>query len=1026
MREIGSAALAPPSSPRRLASALTLALALATAAPPVALQQPLTSASGVSWRLTNANGSVSVAATVPGAAHLDLAAAGVVGEPYAGLEVAAQAWVAGEAWTFTGAFTADVALLGAASVELVADGIETVSAVSLNGAPLWASTSAFRRMSADVTGLLRAGAGANTLVVAVASPLAAAAASYAACTGFCPPLAASPNETAALGFNYLRAPPVSFGWDFAPAFVGSGIWRPIFLRGYAGAVLDEVTVVTTPAVLPVPRGDGATAAWTADFVIWCTGAPGTPPAGTSVTVDVAISGGAGSATGRGIVHAGPGNAVEVSVAVPAALAWWPAGLGAPRLYNATVTLTAEGGSASARTFEFGFRTTRLDQPPAPHGGAGSLYAFAVNGVRFFVKGANWVPTDAFPTRIAALENVSPKLETFLDAGFNTLRVWGGGHPQAPPFYESAARLGLLLWHEMPFACQSYPASGVAGLLATVEEEAKDIARRLQVAPILAWGGNNEIGQIQHYPAGSPGSLNYSALFFGAVRAGLLAVDSSRPFIVSSPGSAQETPDAPIASPPQQPALGDMHVYVYSGDCWDTSNYPSARAVSEFGWQSWSSFPQLAELVEPAMWNYWSAEVMRRDTHPSQPPGLILFHNVGNNWLIPGYNASSPLSPTARYSRLTGAALAAATAARQAGETSTAYTRRADGSFALPTDALGLAAMLAQAPGGLAAGTVFRDQLLASQLAQAACVRTEAEHYRRSEGGCLSAPDGAGCTMVSLVWMAGDLWPGATKGSVEWGGRPKALHYAERRTYAPFLLSMTAPPASALPPDQAPFAVFLSAQPPAGAQGVVKGRLLLSCWSWAAGLVGSATIPFAAEWAGFAAQGGSAQIFNASSVSGALASCGCAGPAAATECVLTAEAFDDSGGPAAAPLADAWFFPAPLKAVSTMRDPGLAIADVAPTPGVDGGFAVTLTAARLPAAAVWLESLLCCGRFSDNDFLMTTSPLTLFYTPGADARGWAHAPPPGSERNVSAGQFAASLSVISLLDTAGYGSAAAPE
>ena len=1003
-----------------LFAAAVLAAPPASSAPVVV--QPLASGNGVSWRLSNANGSVSVPGSVPGAAHLDLLRAGLAGEPYAALNVDALAWVAGEDWTYTAIFTADAALLAAPAAELVADGIETVAAVTLNGAPLWSSTSAFRRMTADVTRLLRAGAGANTLVVAIASPLAAAAANFAACTGWCPLPSSSANETAAIGFNYLRAPPVSFGWDFAPHFVGSGIWRPIFLRGFAGAALDEVTVVTTPTVLPVPRGDAVPAAWTADFVAWATGAA---PAGAAVTVEVAIPELDLRASGRGSVAAGPvGSAVAVSFAVPAALAWWPAGLGAPRLYNATVTLTADGGSVSTRTIEIGFRHTQLDQPPAPNGGAGSLYIFAVNGVRLYVKGANWVPTDAFPARITEAVNFLPKLETFADAGFNTLRVWGGGHPQAPPFYEAAARLGLLLWHEMPFACQSYPASGVSGLLETVRAETADIARRLQTAPILAWGGNNEIGQINHYAPASPGSLNYSALFFGAVRAGLLSVDASRPFVVSSPGSAQETPDAPIADPPQQPALGDMHVYVYSGDCWDTSNYPSARAVSEFGWQSWSSFPQMSEVTDPSNYNYWSPQTMRRDTHPSQPPGLILFHNVGNNWLIPGYNASSPLSPTARYDRLTGAALAAATAARQAGQTSTAFSRRADGSYALPTDAAGVPAMLALAPGGVAAGAAFRDQLHASQLAQAQCVKTEAEHYRRSEGGCVDDPLGAGCAMVSLVWMAADLWPGATKGSVEWGGRPKALHYAEKRTYAPFLLSMTARPASVLPPDEAPFAVFLSAQPPAGGAGVAKGRLELQCWSWAAGAIGTATVPFTvAAWQGYAAQGGSAQIHNASSLAAALASCGCAGASAATDCVLAAEAFDD-GGAQPALLAKSWFYPAPLRAVTSMRDPGLAVSDVSPTPGVPGGFSVTLTAARLPAAAVWLESLLCCGRFSDNDFLMTVSPTTVLYSPGADARGWAHAPPPGSERNVTAGQFAASLSVSSLLDLAGYGPAAA--
>ena len=390
--------------------------------------------------------------------------------------------------------------------------------------------------------------------------------------------------------------------------------------------------------------------------------------------------------------------------------------------------------------------------------------------------------------------------------------------------------------------------------------------------------------------------------------------------------------------------------------------------------------------------------------------------MGDYWLIPGYNASSPLPPAARYARLSGSAAAAAAAARAAGATSNATTWRADGSYALPTDALGVPALLARAPGGLAAGTHFRDQLHASQQAQAACVRTEAEHYRRGEGSCLADPGGAGCTMVSLVWMGGDLWPGATKGSLEWSGRPKALHYTERRAYAPLLLSLTAAPASVAPPAAAPFAAYLSAQPPAGGAGVASGRLQLTCWAWAGGVLGTSTLPFAVPaWEGVAAQGGSARIAN-STLGAVLASCGCADAAA---CLLAGEAWD-VGGDAPTLLAAATLFPTPLRDVTTMRDPGLRIADVAPLPGTPGGFAVTLTAQRLPAAGVWIESLLCCGRWSDNDFVMIQSPLTLTYAPAADTRGWAHAPPPGAEANVTAGQFAASLAVWSLLDQAGYG------
>src|SRR5689334_12531826 len=94
------------------------------------------------------------------------------------------------------------------------------------------------------------------------------------------------------------------------------------------------------------------------------------------------------------------------------------------------------------------------------------------------------------------------------------------------------------------------------------------------------------------------------------------------------------------------------------------------------------------------WSYWAPAMMRRDTHPSQPPATILYHNVGGNWLIPGVNGTVRGDPDARNRRLTGAAAAAAAAARANGSTSVAYSRRPDGTYAIPTDALGIAAMMA--------------------------------------------------------------------------------------------------------------------------------------------------------------------------------------------------------------------------------------------------------------------------------------------------------------------------------------------
>nr|WP_321152295.1 glycoside hydrolase family 2 protein [uncultured Acetatifactor sp.] len=72
-----------------------------------------------------------------------------------------------------------------------------------------------------------------------------------------------------------------------------------------------------------------------------------------------------------------------------------------------------------------------------------------------------------------------------------------------------------------------------------------------------------------------------------------------------------------------------------------------------------------------------------------------------------------------------------------------------------------------------------DQLLyCSQLLQADAIRYGVEHFRRFRGTC----------MGTVVWQLNDIWPVASWASLDYYGNWKALHYAEKRMFAPVLLS----------------------------------------------------------------------------------------------------------------------------------------------------------------------------------------------------------------------------------------------
>jgi beta-mannosidase len=75
-------------------------------------------------------------------------------------------------------------------------------------------------------------------------------------------------------------------------------------------------------------------------------------------------------------------------------------------------------------------------------------------------------------------------------------------------------------------------------------------------------------------------------------------------------------------------------------------------------------------------------------------------------------------------------------------------------------------------------TTFETFLYASQLLQAQAMRYGVEHFRRWRGRC----------MGTVIWQLNDCWPVASWSSIDYYGRWKALHYYEKRFFAPLLLS----------------------------------------------------------------------------------------------------------------------------------------------------------------------------------------------------------------------------------------------
>ena len=116
---------------------------------------------------------------------------------------------------------------------------------------------------------------------------------------------------------------------------------------------------------------------------------------------------------------------------------------------------------------------------------------AVNGQRIFCRGANWIPDDAFPSRITAASVTASGSSRPIGANMNMLRVWGGGIYEDHAFYEACDELGIMVWQDFALACACY--SEDEPFATEIDLEARDNVSRLARHPSLVmWNGGNEI------------------------------------------------------------------------------------------------------------------------------------------------------------------------------------------------------------------------------------------------------------------------------------------------------------------------------------------------------------------------------------------------------------------------------------------------------------------------------------------------------------------------------------------------------
>lgn len=183
-----------------------------------------------------------------------------------------------------------------------------------------------------------------------------------------------------------------------------------------------------------------------------------------------------------VLHPAGEDAVAGRMVVEGAEPWWPHTHGTPHLYPVALRI----GSTVVDLGRTGFRSLDIDR-----GDDGSGFRLIVNGEPVFCRGASWMPVDPISPASADPRTL---LGQAREAGMNMLRLSGTMMPESCAFHDACDELGILVWHDLPFANFDYPA-GDPDFMALVEAETRQLLGALEASPSLAVVcGGSEIAQ----------------------------------------------------------------------------------------------------------------------------------------------------------------------------------------------------------------------------------------------------------------------------------------------------------------------------------------------------------------------------------------------------------------------------------------------------------------------------------------------------------------------------------------------------
>lgn len=451
----------------------------------------------------------SVDATVPGNFERDLERAGLIPDPYFGMNTLKMQELENLHLWYCKKFRYD----GTADENTFIrfEGIDTVAEIYLNGKLMQKVANMFLSYDIPVPELI---CGENDITVHII-PAVIAARDY--------DLPASSN---ALAYNYeslyIRKAASMYGWDIMPRIVSGGIWKPVWLIKKKPERIEDIFLYTNKIHM---NGDGITAADASLTVYFTLRTDRDFLRGLVLRVSGSCEG--SSFTMQTEVRHTNGRMHTV---ISAPKLWWPRNTGKANLYDCTAELLYEGTVIDTLKLRTGIRTVALSRTSTTDAEGNGDFCFIVNGRRIFAMGTNWVPMDAFHSN--DINRIDRAMEMANDLGCNIIRLWGGNVYECQRFFDICDESGILVWQDFGMGCAVYPQE--ERFLDILRPEIISVIKANRNHPSLAlWAGDNECDAAFSW-AGTKRDPNTNMITRRLIPELLRAHDFTRPYIPSSP------------------------------------------------------------------------------------------------------------------------------------------------------------------------------------------------------------------------------------------------------------------------------------------------------------------------------------------------------------------------------------------------------------------------------------------------------------------------------------------------------------